>query len=121
MLCHELDRKTGILLIEPDGRLKQDDFISLAAVVDPYILQSGFIKGLIIHVESFPGWENLLGVVEHFRFVKEHHRSIGKVALVTDSRLVGLMPKLADHFIDAEMSVFPYSQLDAAREWVAGS
>ena len=120
MICHELDRETGVLLVQPDGRLTKDDFQSLTAVVDPYILETGSLRALIIHVETFPGWENIVGMVEHFRFVKEHHKSIEKVALVSDSKLTKLMPKVVDHFVNAEISVFPYSELGAAREWVAG-
>lgn len=104
---------------QPDGRLSQDDFKSLAAVVDPYILEIGSLMALIIHVETFPGWENFVGMVEHFRFVRDHHKNIEKIALVSDSKLVKLMPKLVDHFVNAEISVFPYSGLDAAKEWIA--
>jgi len=120
MLCHELDRVAGVLLVQPEDRLTQDDFKSLAAVVDPYILETGTLKALIIHVETFPGWENVVGMVEHFRFVKEHHKNIKKVALVSDSKLAKVMPGLVDHFVNAEISVFPYSDLQAAKEWAAG-
>ena len=119
MLCHELDREAGVLLVQPDGRLSRDDFKSLTAVVDPYILETGSLRALIIHVETFPGWENLVGMVEHFRFVREHHKNIEKVALVSDSKLAKLLPKVVDHFVNAEISIFPYSELEAAREWVA--
>ena len=119
MLCHELDRETGVLLVQPDGRLSGDDFKSLTAVVDSYILETGSLRALIIHVETFPGWENLVGMVEHFRFVREHHKYIEKVALVSDSKLAKLMPKVVDHFVNAEISVFPYSELDSAKEWAA--
>ena len=119
MLCHELDRDAGVLLVQPDGRLSQDDFKALAAVVDPYVLETGSLRALIIHVETFPGWENLVGMIEHFRFVKEHHKNVEKIALVTDSKLAKLMPKFVDHFVNAEISVFSYSDLDEAKKWVA--
>jgi len=117
MLCHELDREAGVLLVQPGGPLSQDDFKSLAAVVDSYFLEAGSLNALIIHVETFPGWENFVGFVEHFRFVKDHHKSIGKVALVTDSKLAKHMPIFANHFVSAEISIFPYSELEAARAW----
>ena len=118
MLCHELDRESGVLLVQPDGRLKRDDFLSLAAVVDPFILDTGSLRGLIIHVETFPGWENLIGMVEHFRFVREHHKKITKIALVTDNKLEKFMPKIMEHFVSAKISLFPYSDLDGAKLWV---
>ena len=118
MISHELDRDAGVLTVRPEGPLSGEDFKSLATAVDPYILEFGSLKALIIHVESFPGWENFVGMVEHFKFVKGHHQHIGKVALVTDSKLAGFMPKIVAHFVNADISVFRFGGLDEAREWV---
>jgi hypothetical protein len=121
MLSCELDRDTSVLIVRPEGPLAREDFRTLAEVVDPYILETGPLKALIIHVKSFPGWENLTGLVEHFRFVRDHHRLIGKVALVSDSKLASFAPKIAAHFVSAEISVFPFEKLDEAREWISGA
>ncbi len=118
MISHELDRDTGVLTVRPEGPLSGEDFKSLAAAVDPYIEEFGSLKGLIINVESFPGWENLVGMMEHFKFVKGHHQDIEKVALVTDSKLAGFMPKIVEHFVNADIEVFPFGSLGEAKEWV---
>lgn len=39
----------------------------------------------MIQAGSFPGWESFAALVSHMRFVRDHHRSIGKVAAVSDS------------------------------------
>ncbi len=121
MLSHELDRDAGVLVVRPEGPLSSDDFKSMAEVVDPYILETGSLKAPIIHVKSFPGWEDLTGLVEHFKFVRDHHRQIAKVALVSDSKLASFAPKIATHFVNAEISVFPFEKLDEAREWISGA
>ncbi len=121
MLFCELDRDTSILIVRPEGPLSREDFKSLAETVDPYILETGSLKALIIHVQNFPGWEDLAGLVEHFRFVRDHHRQIVKVALVSDSKLASFAPKIAAHFVSAEISVFPFKKLDEAREWISGA
>jgi len=118
MISHELDTDAGVLTVRPEGPLSGEDFKTLAAAVDPYIREFGSLKALIINVESFPGWENFVGMIGHFKFVKGHHQDIGKVALVTDSKLAVFMPKIVEHFISADIAVFPFGSLDEAKEWV---
>ena len=43
---------------------------------------------------------------------------IEKVAAVSDSRIVSIMPRIVDHFINAKVKYFPYENLDEAVMWV---
>ena len=43
--------------------------------------------GILIEAPAFPGWEDLGAMAAHFRFVRDHHKLIKKVGLVTDSAL----------------------------------
>jgi hypothetical protein len=54
----------------------------------------------------------------HFRFVRDHHKRIGKVALVTDSALGNVAERLAAHFVAAEIRHFPAGERDQARQWI---
>jgi hypothetical protein len=54
----------------------------------------------------------------HFRFVRDHHRQIKKVAVVTDSALGKLAENLASHFVAAEIKRFPAGGLEGARQWI---
>ena len=54
----------------------------------------------------------------HFRFVRDHHRRIKKVAIVTDADLGNLAEALASHFVSAEIRHFPAGQGEAARQWI---
>ena len=51
----ELDEVEGIAILEPDGELSESDFISASKIIDPYIESVGELRGIIIHVQSFPG------------------------------------------------------------------
>ena len=42
---------------------------------------------------------------------------IRRVAVVTDSPLLELLPALARHFVKAEVRRFPFEQRDAAFDW----
>jgi hypothetical protein len=119
VLTHALDRIAGILQVRPEGPLETVDFENLAAEVDPYIEQAGGLNGLLIEAPTFPGWENLGALLRHLTFVREHHREIARVALVTDSKLGDLAERVAGHFVSAEIKHFQGDQMEAARAWLA--
>lgn len=118
MLETHLDRTTSILHVRPAGPLQGGDFDDLARLVDPFIEATGSLCGLILEVERFPGWENLGAAVRHFRFVRDHHKRIRKVAIVTDSLIGEAAEHIAAHFLAAEIRHFPAGQRDAAATWI---
>lgn len=118
MLSVKLDEENGIAILKPDGALSEDDFRLAAKEIDPVIEQKGKLNGIIIHSESFPGWDSFAALISHFEFVKDHHKQLSRVALCTDS-VIGLFAEtIANHFISAEIKLFPYSQFDKARNWI---
>ena len=78
MVNYELLRDEGILIIRPEGSLEASDFQKIAQDVDPYIEANGKLRGVMIDAESFPGWKDFAALVAHLKFVREHHRGIGK-------------------------------------------
>jgi hypothetical protein len=106
-------------VVEPQGPLSKEDFASIASKVDPVIEGAGELSGLTIKTRDFPGWESLGDVVAHFRFVKNHHQAIKKVALVTDAKLAEFLPALVDHFVSAEVKHFDFDDFDDAIDWVS--
>ena len=118
MIEHTLDTAQSILYVRPKSALEQGDFVKLAKTVDPYILETGDLAGLIIEVPTFPGWESLGAMAAHFRFVRDHHKHIKKIGLVTDSALGNVAEHFASHFVSAEIRHFSAGELEAAKQWV---
>lgn len=118
MIKFELLTKDGVLVVIPEGPLASNDFTELAQVVDPYIEKHGKLNGLMIYTESFPGWEDFAALVSHFRFVKDHHRKLAKVALVTNSKVASIAETMATHFVSAEIKHFDYNSKEAALAWL---
>ena len=121
MLIHELMLDEKILVITPEGSLEAADFERLAKEVDPYIEAKGTLNGLMIYTESFPGWENFAALLSHIKFVKEHHRNIEKVAAVTDSGFLSILPRVASHFVHADVKHFSYQDKKVALDSLKSS
>ncbi len=85
--------------------LEKTDFEKAAEEIDPLIEETGKLKGLVIHAENFPGWDSFGALVSHLKFIKNHHREIGRIALVTDSPMGNLAEKLGSHFVAASENV----------------
>ena len=118
MLQHELLHERRILILKPQGALRAEDFTGLAAIVDPFIEQHSALKGLMIEAPSFPGWENFAALSTHLRFVRDHYRLIQRIAVVTDSALLAAAPKIASHFVSAQVRTFDVANRTEALDWL---
>ncbi len=110
--------KQNYCLIEPQGPLSKEDFAAIASQIDPVIESEGALDGLIIKTRDFPGWQGLGDIIEHFRFVKNHHRVIKNIALVTDAGVGERLPGIVGHFVEAEVKHFEFDNYEAAVEWI---
>jgi len=92
MLSVQVDEAKGVAILEPEGALSKDDFARAAKAIDPHI--------------SFGA------LASHLKFVRGHHRKIRRVAPCTDSAIGKVAPRVARHFVAAE--------LELAKAWAAG-
>lgn len=118
MIDFHLDPATAVLTVRPESALQKSDFVALSAAVDPQIDQQGDLAGLIIEAPHFPGWDSFGALVTHLRFVRDHHKHVKKVAVVTDSHLGDAAEHLASHFVSAQIRHFPAGGSDQAMAWV---
>jgi len=121
MLEHELRRDHGILIVRPKGPLDAADFVKVARDIDPHIEAEGKLVGLLVDAPSFPGWNDFAGLIAHFRFVRDHHRKIERVAVVTDDTMLHIVPRIAEHFAHPVIKVFGASETPRALNWLHSS
>ena len=57
-------------------------------------------------------------LVEHMKFVKNHHRQIDRIAVVTDSEVLKIAPKIAEHFAHPAFKVFGSGDSARAIAWL---
>ena len=118
-VAHRLVAESGLIVVEVSQPLRAQDFDVLALTADRWLETHEALQGLVIHAREFPGWENVGGLLHHIRFVRDHHRKVRRVALAADSKLASLAPRLAEHFVQAEVKGFGYDELDDAIAWAA--
>jgi hypothetical protein len=116
MIECNLDTEHSILLVQPKSAIENDDFVKLAKAVDPHIEATGGLSGLIIETPGFPGWRSLGAMVNQFCFVRDHHKRIKRIGVVTDSHMGDVAEHLTSHFVSAEIKHFPAGQIEAARQ-----
>ena len=111
--------ESGVLVVEVTEPLRAQDFEAVAATVDAWLSTHEALSGIVLHAHEFPGWENVAGLLHHFRFVHDHHHAIRRVALAADGAVAELAPRLAEHFVRAEVERFDYDGLDDAIAWAS--
>ena len=121
MLTVKLNENEGIAILEPVGALSEDDLKSAAAIIDPFIENSGKLNGIVVHVKTFPGWDSFSALIAHLKFIEEHHKKMSHVALVTNSSVGVFAEHVASHFINAEIKRFPFSELENSIKWISGN
>jgi hypothetical protein len=111
--AHALSRA----VVEVKSALRAEDFDGLSAMVDAWIEAHGELHGIVVHAREFHGWENVTSFVHDLRFVRDHDRNVRRVALAAGGRMAKLAPRLAEHFVEADVKHFDYDALDQAIAW----
>jgi len=118
-LACEILAEQGVAVLTPQARLQAADFERAAAEIDRYIAEEGALQGLMIYAPSFPGWADFAGLAAHLRFVREHHRTVRRVAFVSDEGVLAHLPAIARHFVAADVRHFARDERERALAWLA--
>ena len=118
MTQFELLRDRGILVVTFHGPLEKATFEQLANEIYQLIASKGKLAGVMLCADTFPGWENFAAFVSHIRFVADHHRQIERVAVVSDSTLLKVLPHIASLFVQAKVRHFEPRERDQALAWL---
>lgn len=119
MLKIEDDEAHHCLILRPAGALTRADIDGLVRRFDAKVAATGRPPNLVIQTPGIPTWTDLGALRRHLGFIRGHHRMVGRLAFVSDSRALDIGPRLARFFVEAELRRFPSDALDAALAWVA--
>jgi hypothetical protein len=115
------DEAHNCFVLEPSGKLEAADFDMITERFNARVNTTDRIPNLVIHTRDFPGWSDFGAFFGHLRFVRDHHKLVGKIALVSDSRVLDIAPAVGRQFLSADIRHFPAADLAAALDWVAES
>ena len=118
MLDHAIMKPESILVLKPHGPLSKEDFDGVTAAVDSYLFNHARLHGVMIQTKGFPGWEDFGGFAAHLRFVRDHHKKVDRIAIVTDNPVAGVAETLGKHFASADIMHFPYAEDGKALAWL---
>ncbi len=113
-----IDKHNGIVILQPHGALRKEDFDKAVKVIDPFIEEYGKLNGLVIYTKSFPGWEDYAAFNRHLTFIKNHHKEIQKLAFVTDSMVGNFGELISSHFVSAVIKRFDFNKMREAKTWI---
>lgn len=119
MIDIEIKRAENVFLLKPRGSISADDFKSVASTIDGYINEHDAVPRLVFQVGELPHWKDLEAMIAHLHLVRDHHKIIPKVAIVSDSALLALLRPVVDVFTGAKVRRFPADALDDAINWAA--
>jgi hypothetical protein len=120
-VSHRLLADLGVIVVEVNQALRVEDFNALSLTADEWINAHGELQGMVFHALEFPGWDDYGSFFRHMRFVHDYHRKIERIALAADSKFMSLAPRLAEHFVMAEVKSFEYEALEAATAWAGNA
>lgn len=121
MLAYHLNSQTGIVELRPRGPLEAHDATSLSLTVNSYIEDHGRLRGVLLELEHFPGFDDWDAVAAHVRFLREHLPHIDRLALVTDNPWLEPLPDVMRLLTPLEVKRFPHDKRGDAFAWIASS
>ena len=95
-------------VLEPSGSLRKADLDALTERFNARVARADRSRTWSSTRRSFPTWSDFARAAEHIRFIRDHHRQIEKVALVSDARILDFAPRVARLFVAARIcATFP--------------
>jgi hypothetical protein len=119
MLAYHLNPQTGIVELRPRGPLEAQDFASLALTMDDYIEDHGRLRGVLLELDRFPGFDDWEAVAAQLRFVRSLLPKIERVALVTTNPWLEPLPDVLRLVTPLEVRRFTPEARGDAFAWIA--
>ena len=108
-----------VLVFAPGEEVRGLELAGVVRIVRGWIESRGELRGVVIHTHELPGWQDLAYVVRHPRGLRAYRNRIHRIALATNSRLLGAGMRIAEVLVAAEIKQFVYAALDGAVRWAA--
>ncbi|HTI48118.1 MAG TPA: STAS/SEC14 domain-containing protein [Casimicrobiaceae bacterium] len=118
MLAYHLNPETGIVELRPRGPLEAQDFTSLWLTMKSYIEDHGRLRGLLLELDRFPGFDDWDAIAAQIRFVRRNLPKVDRIALLTDNPWLEPLPDVLRLLTPLEVKRFPLERRGDAFAWI---
>ncbi|CAI2719508.1 STAS/SEC14 domain-containing protein [Nitrospina watsonii] len=108
------DGRIGITL---PRRIEVGDFPRITPEIDALIADRGRLK-VLLNIAAVRGWSGVAALREHVIFVRAHHRSFQRMAVVVGPAWQRLAVRGMRLILFPRVKVFDSGELDAAQQWL---
>ena len=112
-----ITKDENVLIVQINQSLSRDMIAMLRGEIDGFINEHDYVPNLVISSRTAPHWDSLRAFADHLDMVHDHHKLIKKVALVSDSAVFSVLPKLVDYFVGAKLRHFKEDDFTKAVAW----
>jgi hypothetical protein len=112
-----ITKDKNVLTVQINQSVSKDMISTLKEKIDGFINEHGHAPNLVISCKTAPHWASLRAFADHLDMVHDHHKLIKKIALVSDSAVFSILPKLVDYFVGAKLRHFKEDDYTKAVEW----
>jgi len=121
MIHLEIDKARNLVHLSPEGKLEKADFDRLTETLNEHINMTDSVPAIIIETRGRPHWDSYGAFLRHMEFIKDYHKLVPKIAIVSDSSALSMARSLADHLVKAKVRYFPIGSAAEAADWASAS
>ena len=114
----QFDEHHGVLLIDAKKSFTENDFHTISNIIDPYFIDHGELRGVIINAAKFPYWSNPQNRSQYLNFASNNHHKFKKVAFAMGGFFVKIVVRMARGRIHPEVKFFKYKKIEKAQDWI---
>ncbi|OFW80498.1 MAG: hypothetical protein A2887_05185 [Alphaproteobacteria bacterium RIFCSPLOWO2_01_FULL_40_26] len=114
----QFDDQNGVLLLDVKKPFTEEDFETIAAIIDPYFASRGELKGVILHAKKFPYWNGHANRQQYLNFARNNHFKFRKAAFSMDGFFIKIIARIARGRVHPEIKLFKYDQIAKAQSWI---
>jgi SpoIIAA-like len=118
MLQHECREYAGIVAVTPSEPLTAEEFAILAREIDPYIERAGPAERVASGCAAVSQLAQPPGCARASPVREGSPPEDPPIAVVTDHRVLSVLPSLVRHFVAAEVRHFPAAAREEAMRWL---
>ena len=103
--------------VQPSGKVDETDIRKIGNEADRLIKKHGSIK-VLVDASDFDGWADMDTAKKHFRFVREHHQKVERIALIAGHEWQHWLAGVMSAFVHPEIRIFDKGDASAAADWL---